>query len=64
MRWGNINELIFQGADELAKKLNEKIKNENKDISYIQGANHNYTGKEDELGEQIVEFIKRNKLQF
>lgn len=64
MRWGNINELIFQGADELAQKLNEKIKNENKDISYIQGANHNYTGKEDELGEQIVNFIKKNKLQY
>ena len=63
MRWGNINELIFQGADELTQKLNEKIKNENKDISYIAGANHNYTGKEEELGEQIVEFIKKNKLQ-
>ena len=59
MRWGNVNELIFQGADELVQKLNEKIKNENKDISYIAGANHNYTGKEEELGEQIVNFIKR-----
>ena len=63
MRWGNINELIFQGADELTQKLNERIKNENKDISYIAGANHNYTGKEEELGDQIVEFIKKNKLQ-
>ena len=63
MRWGNINELIFQGADELAQKLNEKIKNENKDISYIQGANHNYTGKEDELAEQTVNFSTKNKLQ-
>ena len=63
MRWGNINELIFQGADELSQKLNERIKNENKDISYIAGANHNYTGKEEELGDQIVEFIKKNKLQ-
>ena len=64
MRWGNINELIFQGADELTQKLNEKIKNENKDISYIAGANHNYTGKEEELGEQITDFIKKNKLQY
>ena len=63
MRWGNVNELIFQSADEIVDKLNEKIKNENKDISYIAGANHNYTGKEEELGEQIVDFIKRNKLQ-
>ena len=64
MRWGNINELIFQGADELTQKLNEKIKNENKDISYIAGANHNYTGKEEELGDQITDFIKKNKLQY
>ena len=63
MRWGNLNELIFQSADELVEKLNEKIKNKNKDISYIKGANHNYTGKEEELGEQIVEFIKKNNLQ-
>ena len=63
MRWGNVNELIFQSADELVEKLNEKIKNKNKDISYINGANHNYTGKEEELGDQIVEFIKKNNLQ-
>lgn len=63
MRWGNINELIFQNADELVQNLNAKIKNKNKDISYIAGANHNYTGKEEELGKQIVEFIKKNKLQ-
>ena len=63
MRWGNINEFIFQNADELVQNLNAKIKNKNKDISYIAGANHNYTGKEEELGEQIVEFIKKNKLQ-
>jgi len=63
MRWGNINELIFQNANELVEKLNEKIKNANKDISYINGANHNYTGKEEELGNQILEFIKKNNLQ-
>ena len=63
MRWGNINELIFQNADELVQNLNAKIKNKNKDISYIAGANHNYTGKEEELGEQITDFIKKNKLQ-
>lgn len=63
MRWGNVNELIFQGADELVQHLNEKIKNENKDILYIAGANHNYTGKEEELGKQILNFIRKNKLQ-
>ena len=62
---------IFKESLDVRKKedifyiytLDLKIKNENKDISYIAGANHNYTGKEEELGDQIVEFIKKNKLQ-
>ena len=62
MRWGNINELIFQSPDEIVDKLNEKIKNENKDISYIKGANHNYTGKEEELAEEIEKFIEKYDL--
>ena len=53
MRWGNIKELIFQEPKELVEFMNEKIKKEDKDISYIKGANHNYTGKEEELGEQL-----------
>lgn len=59
MRWGNVNEFIFQSPDEIVNKLNEKIKNENKDISYIKGANHNYTGKEEELAEEMEKFIKK-----
>ena len=39
--------------------MNEKIKNPNKDISYIKGANHNYTGKEEELGKEIISWYKR-----
>ena len=39
-----------------------KIKNENKDISYIKGANHNYTGKEEELAEEIEKFIEKYDL--
>ena len=62
MRWGNVNELIFQSPNEIVNKLNEKIKNENKDISYIKGANHNYTGKEEELAEEIEKFIKKYDL--
>lgn len=53
MRWGNIKELIFQDPKELVEFMNEKIKKEDKNISYIKGANHNYTGKEEELGEQL-----------
>ena len=56
MRWGNINELIWQEPSELVNFMNEKIKKEDKDISYIEGANHNYTGKEEILGEEIIKW--------
>lgn len=59
MRWGNVNELIFQDAKELVELMNNKIKKEDKDISYIDGANHNYNRKEEELSNQICNFIKR-----
>lgn len=58
MRWGNDNEMILQDAEELVTIVNNCITNQKKDINYIDGANHNYTGKEEMLAEQIVEFIK------
>lgn len=61
MRWGNQNEMILQSADELVNIVTNIIENKNKDIDYIDGANHQYNGKERELAEQIIEFIKSNK---
>ena len=61
MRWGNQNEMILQSADELINIVTNIIENKNKDIDYIDGANHQYNGKEKELAEQIIEFIKSNK---
>lgn len=61
MRWGNQNEMILQSADELVNIVTNIIENKNKDIDYIDGANHQYNGKEKELAEQIIEFIKSNK---
>lgn len=61
MRWGNDNEMIIQQADELSTMVNNIITNENKNIDYIDGANHSYTGKEKELAEQIVEFVLMQK---
>lgn len=61
MRWGNQNEMILQNADELVNIVTNIIENKNKDINYIDGANHQYNGKEKELAEQIIEFIKSNK---
>lgn len=57
MRWGNDNELIIQEAKQLVEFMNSKIKQTNKDIGYIDGAGHNYRGKEEELASQIRKFI-------
>jgi len=60
MRWGNVNEMIEQDAKELSEMVNSAIDNENKDISYVDGADHGYFGKEEELANQILEFINKN----
>lgn len=59
MRWGNVKEMIVQEAEELTHILNNQITNPNKDINYIDGANHSYEGKEEILAEQILAFIKK-----
>lgn len=58
MRWGDDNEMILQKADELVTIVNHNISNPNRDINYIKGSNHMYTGKEEIIAEQIVQFIK------
>lgn len=57
MRWGNNNEMILQKAEDLCENLKMKIKNPNLDIGFIDGANHNYYGKEEILAKQIKKFI-------
>ena len=57
MRWGNVNELIKQEASDLADFMNEKIKNLNKNIGYIDGADHSYHGKEKQLAKEIKDFL-------
>ncbi len=59
MRWGNDNEMIIQKADELVTIVSNIINNPNKDIDYIDGANHGYHEKEEILAEDILEFIKK-----
>ena len=61
MRWGNVNEMIVQMPEELVDLMNNCITNPNKDIYYIDGANHTYEGKEEELAKQIIAFIKKNQ---
>lgn len=57
MRWGNINEIINQDAKELVIFMNNKIHNKNKDIGYIDGADHGYNEKEEILAEEIKSFL-------
>ena len=59
MRWGNIMELIEKSAEEHSQIMNQKIKNKFKDISFIDGANHSYEGKEQILAEEISKFINK-----
>ena len=59
MRWGNDGELISQDANELVAMLNRKIVNNNKDIGFIDGADHSYHGHEEILARQIIDFVKR-----
>lgn len=57
MRWGNENEMIIQKADQLVSIVSNSISNSNKDIDFIDGADHGYTGKEEMLAKQITKFI-------
>lgn len=57
MRWGNNKELIKQDAGYLVNLLKGKIKNKKSDINYIDGANHSYRGKEEELAKEISSFL-------
>ena len=57
MRWGNVNELIKQDASDLATFMNKKINNAYKNIGYIDGADHSYHGKEEQLAEEIKKFL-------
>ena len=61
MRWGNVNEMIVQKPEELVDIVNNIITSPNKDIYYIDGANHSYEGKEEELAKQVIAFINKNR---
>lgn len=60
MRWGNVNELLLQKIEDLIELLKIKINNDRLDIGYVDGANHNYSGKEEILAKEIITFINKN----
>lgn len=59
MRWGDTNEFIKYSAKKQVELMKTKIKNTQKDIDYIVGADHTYTNKENELANQIAMFLKK-----
>lgn len=59
MRWGTDREMILQKASDLVEYMKGKIQNKEADISYIDGADHSYTGKEELLAEQIQNFLRK-----
>ena len=58
LRWAE-HDLVIQNLNDLIKLLKEKIKNDKLDISYIEDTDHGYTDKEEILGKEIVDFIKK-----
>lgn len=38
--------------------MERQIKNNNKDINYIEGADYSYSGKESTLADEICKFLK------
>lgn len=61
MRWGTEKEMIVEKPSELVNKVLNIIENNNKDINYIEGADHGYHGKEQLLAKQIVKFLEEQR---
>lgn len=59
MRWGTENDMIMEKADVYVEQIRNLISNNNTDINYVEGANHSYEEKENEVATQIVEFINK-----
>ncbi len=59
MRYGTVNETITRSADETVNLIKKLVKNEKLDVGYVNGADHSYHGKENELINEYIEFLKR-----
>lgn len=59
MRWGTEKELVFQPIKQIIQRIEKNVKNKRVDINVIEGATHNYTGKEEELANQIILFLEQ-----
>ena len=59
MRYGTVNETTTKSADETVTLIEKIVKNKKLDVGYINGADHSYHGKENELINEYIEFLRR-----
>ena len=57
-RWGNVKEILLMDVNKQVDFVKAKIHNEKMDVGYIDGADHSYHGKEEQLAYEITEFLK------
>lgn len=58
MRYGTVNETTTKTADETVNLIKKLVKKTKLDVGYIEGADHSYHGKENELINQYIDFLK------
>lgn len=61
MRFGTINEYVTRSVPQTVADIASKTTKNNIDISYIENADHSYHGKEKQLINEYIKFIKNNQ---
>lgn len=59
MRYGTVYETIVQEAAEVVRIVKSKVSNDKLDVSFIEGADHSYHGKEEELASEYADFLAK-----
>ncbi len=57
-RWGNVREILLMDVNKQVEFVKAKIHNERMDVGFIDGGDHSYHGKEEQLAGEIADFIK------
>lgn len=59
-RWGNVDEILSMEVNEQVDFVKRKIHNNNLDVGFIDGANHSYLNKEEQLANEVAAFLVKN----
>jgi hypothetical protein len=60
MRWGDTNEMIPMPAKDLVELMQFRVHNPYEDINYIEGADHGYFNREQQLANELADFLVKN----